>query len=518
MRRSSGYTLGAVGIALAAAMSLALTRPAAPTFPVSDLAVTETYTILASQGRLLVGPYSRFSWHHPGPMYFYLLVPFYKLLGSRPLGLQVGALAIALCSMAAAMLIAARANSRRYAIASSVAFLFFAMRFQPALTSIWNPHAIAIPAMALVISAVGALSGSSIALVSAAVLSSFVTQTHVGAAPVALFLAGLAAAGTLFSPGTTPLDRRRKQLTLAVAVLVAIVCWLPAIVEQLRGPEHNLSALSRYFATSGSSHGWRPAVAAWAFALSGAFSTGYGMPIGTPVVVPHASITLLAVCVILAGLLLVGVRCWVTGRRETAIAALVPVSVCAIALMSLHRIAGSIDDHVVFWLSGIGVLGVASLLAGFGSEVPTRDRFERLVAVLPALVVVAAGATGLVRLAGAADGRSADAMPLSVATRELTTAVETYLDSSHAKPLIKVDQAAWEVTAGVALQLQRSGRPFAIEPEWLDMFTKGLGPDGSETVGLTIAGPDLSQVLTAAPSANVLRATPQFSAIVTPLR
>jgi hypothetical protein len=104
MRRSSVYAWGAVVIALAAAMSLAATRQAAPNFPVSDLAVTETYTILASQGRLLVGPYSRFSWHHPGPIYFYLLVPFYKALGSRTLGLQVGALAISLCSMAAAML------------------------------------------------------------------------------------------------------------------------------------------------------------------------------------------------------------------------------------------------------------------------------------------------------------------------------------------------------------------------------------------------------------------------------
>jgi len=518
MRRSSVYALVAVVVALAAAMSLALTPQAAPTFPVSDLAVTETYTILASQGRLLVGPYSRFSWHHPGPMYFYLLVPFYKLLGSRPLGLQVGALAIGLCSMAAAMLIAAGVGSRRYLIASSAAFLFFALRFQPALTSIWNPHAIAIPAIALVVSAVGAFSGSSIALVLAAALSSFVTQTHVGAAPVALFLAAAAAAGLLLRRDASPLDRRRKRLALAAAVLVAIVCWMPAILEQVRGPEHNLSALWRYFASSSTQQGWRTAAAAWGFALSGAFRTDYKMPIGTPVVVPHASITLLTVGIGFAALLLVGIRRSLAGRREGAIATLVPAGVCAIALVSLHRIAGSIDDHVVFWLSGIGVLGVACLLASASVRVPTTDRFERLVAVLPALVIVAVAAVGLVRLADGADGRAADTRPLNIATRELAAAVETYLDSSHAKPLIKVDQAAWEVTAGVVLQLQRARRPFAVEPEWLDMFTKGLGPDGSETVSVTIAGPDLRRVLTAEPAAEVLRATPQFSAIVTPLR
>jgi hypothetical protein len=412
---------------------------------------------------------------------------------------------------------ASRAGGRRYAIAASAAFLFFALRFQPVLTSIWNPHAIAVPAIALVISAVGALGGSSIALVAVAALSSFVTQTHVGAAPVALSLAALGAAGIVSSGDATPGEQRRKMMTLGTAVLVAIVCWTPAILEQVRGPEHNLSALWRYFASSSPSQGWRPAAAAWAYALSGAFRTDFRMPIGTPIVVPHALITLLAVGVGLAALVAVGIRCWLTGRRERAIATLVPAAVCAIVLISLHRIAGSIDDHVVFWLSGIGVLGIASLLAGFSPGLPASDRVERTLALLPALTIVAVATAGLIQFGGAADG-AADAMPLNVAAKELATAVEAYLDSSHTKPLIKVDQAAWEVTAGVVLQLQRSRRPFAIEPEWLDMFTTGLGPDGSETVNLTIAGPDLRRVLTTVPAAEVLRATPQFSAVVTPLR
>src|SRR5689334_7708759 len=106
MRQAPAYAMCAVVIGLAAAAAIAATRHAAPNFPVSDLAVGESYTILASQGRLLVGPYSRFSWHHPGPIYFYLLAPFYKALGSRTIGLEVGALAINMCSMAAAMLLA----------------------------------------------------------------------------------------------------------------------------------------------------------------------------------------------------------------------------------------------------------------------------------------------------------------------------------------------------------------------------------------------------------------------------
>jgi hypothetical protein len=36
-----------------------------------DYAALELYTRLAAQGRQLLGPYSRFGFHHPGPAYFY---------------------------------------------------------------------------------------------------------------------------------------------------------------------------------------------------------------------------------------------------------------------------------------------------------------------------------------------------------------------------------------------------------------------------------------------------------------
>jgi hypothetical protein len=517
MRRLSAYAVGAVAIALAAAMTTAVTRHAGPDFPVSDLAVTETYTILASQGRLLVGPYSRFSWHHPGPMYFYVLAPFYNALGSRTVGLEVGALAINLCSLTTAMLIAFRAGGRRFLIATSAAFLFFALRFQPALTSIWNPHVIAMPAMALVTCAVAAWSGYPAALLAVAVLSSFVIQTHVSTAPAALFLAALAAVGMVAAGDARTADRRRTWWLLVAAVAIAAACWLPALVEQVRGPEHNLSALWRYFMRTSSPQGWRPAAAAWAFALSGAFRTDYRMPIGTPVSVPHSSITLLAAWIGVGALMLVGIRGGLAGRRGGAMATLIPAGVCAIALWSLHRVAGSIDDHVIFWLSGIGVLSAAHLLANGRVTPRTSDRDGGLAAALPALVIAVVAAAAIARVADASVARAADATPQSVAAKELSAAVQTYLDASPAKPLIKVDQAAWEVTAGVVVQLQRSRRSFAIEPEWLDMFTRSLGPTGSETALLTVAGPDLARILLAAPGARLLGASAQFSAIVTPL-
>ena len=44
-----------------------------------DLAVLELGIFDAWDGERLIGPYSRFGWHHPGPLYFYLLLPIYAL-------------------------------------------------------------------------------------------------------------------------------------------------------------------------------------------------------------------------------------------------------------------------------------------------------------------------------------------------------------------------------------------------------------------------------------------------------
>src|SRR5258708_25869797 len=70
--------------ALVGASLIALWARQATNFAqIGDPAVIESYTWMASKGELLLGPYSRFQWHHPGPLYFFWMVPFYLLSGSR---------------------------------------------------------------------------------------------------------------------------------------------------------------------------------------------------------------------------------------------------------------------------------------------------------------------------------------------------------------------------------------------------------------------------------------------------
>src|SRR5262245_59572957 len=82
---------------------------ALPTFySWGDGALLELYTIHAGRAGWALGPYSRFGWHHPGPMLFYAMVPVYRLGGGHALALNAAALAINAISLLAIAWIAVR--------------------------------------------------------------------------------------------------------------------------------------------------------------------------------------------------------------------------------------------------------------------------------------------------------------------------------------------------------------------------------------------------------------------------
>ena len=67
----------AAGAVLLLVTLVTIARRSPPFLALNDIAVTELYVLLAAKGQLFVGAYSRFAWHHPGPLYFWMQVPFY---------------------------------------------------------------------------------------------------------------------------------------------------------------------------------------------------------------------------------------------------------------------------------------------------------------------------------------------------------------------------------------------------------------------------------------------------------
>src|SRR5262249_26126680 len=150
-----------------------------------DGAIIEIYTLEALRGRLLVGPYSRFGWHHPGPMFFYLLAPWYWSSGLHTAGAQAGALVINLTAAAVMGAALRRAASMPVVFAVSMAIAPSLAGVGDLTVGVGNPHAIVLPLFAFVVVAAGAGAGANGSLlVWLAILGSFLVQTHLAMAPI----------------------------------------------------------------------------------------------------------------------------------------------------------------------------------------------------------------------------------------------------------------------------------------------------------------------------------------------
>ena len=155
------------------------------TFPIGDGALIESYTLLATQGKLVVGPYSRYGWHHPGPLYFWIAAPFYALANFKSAGLYVAVQCINASSMIVTAWVAARFASPQLIAALFAATIAYFWRARDILASLWNPHVPIVPTIALTVVCAAIAAGEVTLIPLAVILASFIAQTYIGLLPYA---------------------------------------------------------------------------------------------------------------------------------------------------------------------------------------------------------------------------------------------------------------------------------------------------------------------------------------------
>jgi hypothetical protein len=223
---------------------LALGVPDAPLW--ADLALLEIDTLHAARAPHLVGPYSRFMWHHPGPAYAYLMLPLYEAFGERSGGLFLGALAIALASALGLVGLGVAMAGYGYGVWSVALLALWVLAFGPArLASIWNPHVVVLP-FALLIVASAALAAGRVRLLPFVVfVASFLVQTHLGCLPGAGLVVAIAGAMYALRRRTAgPSSGERSGALLALAVLA--VAWALPLYEQATADHGNLRDVARF--------------------------------------------------------------------------------------------------------------------------------------------------------------------------------------------------------------------------------------------------------------------------------
>lgn len=462
----------------------------------SDSAVIESYTRLATHGALRLGAYSRFQWHHPGPLYFYLLAPFYVVGGATASALNAGAAAI---SFACTWLIGAVLLRRRptLALALGAALLLLSFRAHEALASPWNPHITLLPMLALLVVSADVIAGTAGSLPFVAVLASVAGQAHVAVMPVALLLGALALLRGCIGAVGAHSSAWRRSLVVTACVLMA--AWALPAWEQLTGTPHgNLTELWRFFIQQ-ARHGQTLAVAvsAWSDMFTGLLRPDFYVARGWPFVespVKWAEWTTLGVLVGVA------VRSAICLRRREWFSAVLGgcvLLVATVALWSTTRIEERIFDHDVFWMVGLGMLAL-SLLLDAVITLAWRGRAPMTLVSILATALLAVACWPVINEVRARTAASFQPSPAALTARALANDLDAYMQREGVtRPLVLIDQDAWEYVAGAVLDLQKRGRLVSFEEDWVVMFTPEFRMTSREDAVITVAVAALHQQLAA---------------------
>jgi hypothetical protein len=264
-----------------------------------DLALIDLHTRRALQWKQQLGVFDHNGWNHPGPAYFYLLSLSYRVIGSGAKAMYVGATLInALAAAACVGVVRHRTTPARALWAalwlavlgivlamvgpSSVAYSEGSLG---GLVSPWNPMVVIFPLVLFILLSASAFDRSTVSLVAALVVGSFVVQANISAIPLVAAVLVVTVVGWVAS---TLVDRRRsrasgiyedrgdatgarvdatadnesdravvdgrtrlprQRLWTVVGLVVFVVMWIPPVIQQLTNNPGNFTLIYRFFTT-----------------------------------------------------------------------------------------------------------------------------------------------------------------------------------------------------------------------------------------------------------------------------
>lgn len=339
--------------------------------PVLDLAMTELRVrdVFGSHTPLIglpgrIGTFPK-QGSHPGPLSFYMLAPVYRLLGSTAYGMLVATAVINVGAAWTAIWIARRRGGRRLVLGvGAVLMVLMAWLGASVLTQPWNPYLPLVSFVVVMLSAWGVLAGDHLLLVPLVAASTLCAQTHVPYLSLCVALCALAFGAVALRWWRARAVDRGEARSVAVAVGVGAVLWLPVFVDQFRHDPGNITMLRRHFLSPpeppvGLGTGVKAVLAHFdvVHILTGSFTRGDDV---------IANLDDLAGgrwalgTVVLLAWLAAAVASWRLPDRRIVRLHLVVAVGTAIAFLSTARIFGKIWYYLTLWAWSIALLAVAA--------------------------------------------------------------------------------------------------------------------------------------------------------------
>jgi len=405
----------------------------------------------------LFGVYSRYGWHHPGPLLFYALAVPYRLLGTDGSALAGGAVLVnALAVGGSAWLLWRRGRLGGLVVGGLVLAVLLHSLGSAVLPTPWNPLITVLPLLLFVLAVWSVVCGDAWMLPIVIGAGSFVVQAHVGTAGVVL-VGGIAAGLAVVA---TRRARKGDGRLWIVSLVLAALLWLPPIVDAVRHRGGNLRAIVDFW-TSAHDHvtGWSRGarIVGAELAVDPPWVTGRLPKQGfVPGVEPGWTVPVAGILFVVA--VLVAIR---GSRPDAARLGAVTLGFALVAWVSVARIVDEPFDYLVRWTELTGALVWLTIGWTVLEEV-------RAVASVPTRRVV--GAVGALAV-----------------TVTLTLGALTAVQAFDDHPALG-EQRAYDRLAG---RLQRAGRrlraPVAVA-DAADLSSAGLG--ASVLNGLLGAGVD----------------------------
>jgi len=457
----------------------------------SDQALIELQIRDVGTRAVLVGPYSRFGWYHPGPALFYLFAVPYRLLGSSLIAVPLTALALnAACVVSIGWLARRRGGLVLMALLLLGTVLLIGALGGSALRDVWNPTVTVLPLVVLLLVVWSAVEGDGWALPVAVGLGSFLVQAHVGYAGAVGVLLVWALVGTVV--------RSRRTVgsltpTLVAAAVVGAVMWVLPAVEQFTHHPGNLGLVLQFgrdpeVPVHGLADGWHVVARALSWRMPWATgATAFNAFVGEVALSGPAAFP--------AGLLALGGAGIVAGVRRQWRAVRLDVTVgltLVAATISFGRLTGPMFPYLVVWVWGPAMLAWIGAAWSLWCAVapPARARAARV--CIPVLV----GLLGVAAVVVAADAASVEVVrPDQVAaTRIFSKAARAAAADGRGAVLVDAfgEPRARSIGVGVALELERHGIPVEVPLDQGVAYGVDRTHDGGRLrARLTIAPPGL---------------------------
>ncbi|MHB8294185.1 MAG: hypothetical protein ACYDH5_06065 [Acidimicrobiales bacterium] len=458
--------LGALAVVLAGAWPVAyaawlLAHSAALVNVAGDQALLELGAMRAWELHKLMGPYSRFGWHHPGPALYYLLALPVHLLSPSAAGLYVGnALVTGAAAVGTVAYIWRRYGAAAALWAATVVNLLSLSLSVGVLGYPWNPYVVIVPLVAFSVLWADALRGRLGALGWCLVVASFTVQTDIGNAPYALLLCAIAAGAC----GWWALRGPRSRLTRPgpafwSGVAVTLLAWLPPAVELVRDHPDNLALVMQFFLFS--PHRGPSQLAALRAALAAMTSLPFYFRTTAGGLLVRSIPSMVAGS---AGMVAVAVGGWVVARRRRQPAAATIVTAgaieVAVAIAAATRVVGPLLSYVLIW----AVSAPAVLLIGAGTALLAG----RPAVTGPGLVTLACLAVPVAGWAVAGALVWPPPYPVAnTAVASMSAAARAAVPDPGSHPMVEVtirSRLLWPEAAGMVVNLHDAGVQTEVSP------------------------------------------------------